>query len=224
MTISAGDFDHGRTRQLALDSCRAEFFVLLSDDADPVDSKWLDNLLLGMQDPSIGAVYGRHKPRRGASVAETVFRLTRYPEHRLELKSPNGGEPLLFPVSDANVAYRTAALRSVAGFPVPCPYGEDQIVLNKLLHAGWHAVYVQQAATWHSHELSLREIFRRALAVGKVSGAKAVARVSVTSAIPLIRTMLLRSWQSYGFRGAFVVGLAVMVRVFGFFAGRIVRT
>ena len=63
--IPAGDFQHGRTRNLAagLVSPRADYLIFLSQDATPL-SGWLDALLGAVTaSDSVAGAFSRHVPR-----------------------------------------------------------------------------------------------------------------------------------------------------------------
>jgi len=224
VVILPEEFDHGGTRSYALGSCQTPFLVLLSDDAEPISDQWLDGLLAPFADAHVGVVYGRHVPRAQAGIAEAVFRVTRYPSSALQLSPDSAEGRLFFPASDANVAYRAEALRSAGGFPDSCDYGEDRIVLERLLQSGAHARYAPEGAVWHSHDLSFVGVFARGFRMGRMSRVDPQAgRFRGGTAVVFLSSMLQEAWRKYRIRGTLAVALTFAVRTTGFLAGSLTR-
>lgn len=169
LTISRADFDHGATRQLALDHVGdVPIVVFLTQDAIPADARAFERLVAAFDDATVAAAYGRQLPRTGAGVAEAHARFFNYPPEscvksladapRLGIKTPF--------LSNSFAAYRVSALREVGGFPRRTLFGEDMYVAAKLLLAGRRIAYVADATVFHSHSYSLGAEFRRYFDVG----------------------------------------------------------
>lgn len=169
LTIPRADFDHGATRQLALDHIGdVPIVVFLTQDAIPADAHAFERLVAAFDDATVAAAYGRQLPRAGAGVAEAHARLFNYPSEscvksladatRLGIKTPF--------LSNSFAAYRVSALREAGGFPRRTLFGEDMYVAAKLLLAGHRIAYVADATVWHSHSYSLGAEFRRYFDVG----------------------------------------------------------
>jgi len=229
MTIEPATFDHGTTRQLALELCSTELLVFLSDDAEPVADSWLGRLTAPFADGAVAAVFGRQIPRPDANIAERVFRATRYPPQSrlITLQSVAAEGEAVFPISDANSAYRVAALQSLGGFPRPCSYGEDLALALAALRQGWRVHYVAEAEVWHSHELTLASQFRRGLSAGslgkkaKEQGMGSGFRRSALGGKRLVWNMIRAGWAQYGVRGAAAVVFVSIIRALAYIAGRI---
>lgn len=67
--ISKEEFDHGGTRRMAAGRSGAEFFVCMTQDAVPADSRLFERLLEPFQDAQVGAAYARQLARGQAGVA-----------------------------------------------------------------------------------------------------------------------------------------------------------
>lgn len=227
--IEPVDFDHGGTRQLALELCTTELLAFLSDDAEPVGDSWLKTLIAPFTDSGVGAVYGRQIPRADAHVAERVFRACRYPagSRIITPESVATESEIALPISNANSAYRVAALRSLGGFPRPCSYGEDLAVALAALDEGWRVQYVAEAEVWHSHHLSGADLFRRGRHAGslaldtKQGGVATGFRGSAAAGSWLVWKMIRTGWREYGLKGAVAVVWASAVRTLGYLSGRI---
>jgi rhamnosyltransferase len=157
-------FDHGGTRQMAVDMLAdCEILVFLTQDAIPACPDSLENLLACFADPAIGAAYGRQLPRPGAQAIEAHARLFNYPE-KSRLKSagdiPSSGLKTAF-ISNSFAAWRRDALQQVGGFPRRTIMGEDTWVAGRMLLAGWKIAYCAEATVYHSHAYSFRQEWQR---------------------------------------------------------------
>ena len=162
--INRSDFNHGGTRQLALDLVPwASIVVYLTQDAALATHDSLDLLLSAFEDRQVAAAYGRQLPRPCAGPIEAHARLFNYPpqsdvrdfesRHALGIKA-------VF-LSNSFSAYRVNELREVGGFPSDAIMAEDAIVAGRLLLAGWKTAYVAEAQVYHSHPFTIGQEFRR---------------------------------------------------------------
>jgi rhamnosyltransferase len=169
LTIRRADFDHGGTRQLALDHVGdVPIVIFLTQDAIPADARAFERLVAAFDDETVAAAYGRQLPRDDAGIADAHARLFNYPPEssvksladakRLGIKTPF--------LSNSFAAYRVAALREVGGFPRRTLFGEDMYVAAKLLLAGHRIAYVADATVWHSHSYTLGAELRRYFDIG----------------------------------------------------------
>jgi rhamnosyltransferase len=169
LRIDRCDFNHGGTRQLAVQSLPwAKILVYLTQDAVLADSDALDRLLAVFEDDSVAAAYGRQLPRPGAGPIEAHARMFNYPAksevRNLESRRTLGIKATF--LSNSFAAYRVDALCSVGGFPVDVIMAEDAVVAGKLLLAGWKTAYVAEARVYHSHSFTIAEEFRRYFDIG----------------------------------------------------------
>jgi rhamnosyltransferase len=168
-TISRSDFDHGATRQLALEIMKeADVFVYLTQDALLAKKTSIQCLLQSFADLQIGACYGRQLPRIGAGAIEVHARLFNYPDvscaRNLDSRNDSGLKSIF--LSNSFSAYRREALKSIGGFPGDVIFGEDTIVCARLHLHGWKTAYVAEATVYHSHQYSFLQEFRRYFDIG----------------------------------------------------------
>jgi rhamnosyltransferase len=168
-SIRRSEFDHGATRQLALDLApEADVLVYLTQDALLAGSDHVLRLLGIFDDASIGAAFGRQLPRPVAGPIEAHARTFNYPAssnvRKLEDKARLGFKAIF--ISNSFAAYRRTALEAVGGFPRDTIFGEDTITAAKLLKAGWKIAYVAEAQVYHSHSYTWRQEFRRYFDIG----------------------------------------------------------
>ncbi len=169
MGLGGEGFDHGGTRQRAIDAYPdADVYCLLTQDAIPADESALANLVQVFANPEVGMAYGRQLPNRKATLPERHARLFNYPAHsqlRSLADAPTYGIKTIS-CSNSFAAYRREALQQVGGFPHGTIMGEDVIVAGRLLLSGWKMAYVAGACVYHSHNYSIREEFERYFDIG----------------------------------------------------------
>ena len=168
-TITREDFDHGATRQLALDLLPdAEIVIYLTQDAELASADAIAKMLEAFTDLKIAAAYGRQLPRRCATPIEVHARHFNYPPtskiSALDTRERWGIKTIF--ISNSFAAYRRSALMSVGGFPRDVLFGEDTITAAKLILDGWKIAYVAEAQVYHSHPYTWRQDFKRYFDIG----------------------------------------------------------
>jgi GT2 family glycosyltransferase len=173
LEIAPASFSHGGTRNLLMDSARGAHVALLTQDSEPADERWLENLLGGFElADDVAMVHGPYRPRPGASVAVRIelerwfHSLSPDGEPQLErLGSHESALPVIELVgrrgffSDANACLARAAWERVPFREVP--YAEDRVLAIDMLRAGYAKAFVPDAAVIHSHEYSAAGQLRR---------------------------------------------------------------
>lgn len=169
MVIKREDFDHGDTRQLALEEVRGDFVLFLTQDAVPAGGRYVERLLAPFDDPGVGMASGRQMPKPGAKRYVQLVQEFNYPPTsnvRTEEDIDRLGIKAFF-ASDACSAYRRSALEAIGGIPRPCSTNEDMLAAARLLRAGFSVAYAADACVLHSHNLTLRDQYRRNKVVGQ---------------------------------------------------------
>lgn len=167
--ISMKDFNHGGTRQLAVElNPDMDIIIFLTQDAILAHPLALENLLACFNDPKVCAVYGRQLPRKDANPIEAHARLFNYPPVRQVKTMADAqrfGIKTAF-ISNSFAAYRRTALMSVGGFPSNTILCEDTFVAAKMLLAGWKIAYCAEAQVYHSHNYGYIDEFKRYFDLG----------------------------------------------------------
>lgn len=168
-TIPPSEFDHGGTRQLAVDMLPdAEFVIFLTQDAVPAHPEAFANLVQAFEDDRVGVAYGRQLPAPGANPLATHARLFNYPDesHVRSLSDARRyGVKTVF-CSNSFAAYRRAALMEAGGFRSRLILSEDSVAAAAILAAGWTLHYVADARVYHSHDYTSAQEFRRYFDIG----------------------------------------------------------
>ncbi len=169
LTIPRHEFDHGGTRQLAVDSLpRSDVIVFLTQDAVIASGDAIGILLKAFNDESVGLAYGRQLPRADAGLVSAHARYFNY-QPKSETRTFGSRSYLGLKAafcSNSFAAYRRRALVDVGGFPSNMIFGEDMVVAGKMLINGWRIAYQAEACVYHSHDYSLRQEFRRYFDIG----------------------------------------------------------
>lgn len=169
MSIPRDRFDHGGTRDAALRQTTGEFVLFLTQDALPANERYIEQLLLPFADERIAAASGRQLPRPDARPYVQAVQLYRYPAQSRTWGSEDR-EALgirAYHLSDVCSAYRRSAYEAVGGFPHPLPTNEDMLIAAAFLDAGYRLAYCADAAVVHSHDLTLRQEYRRNVLIGR---------------------------------------------------------
>lgn len=172
--IDPAHFSHGGTRNLLVSEASGAHVALLTQDAEPVDSRWLERLIDGFElAGDVGLVCGPYLPRPEASPAvrlelERWFRslapdgaprvdhLDEHEREHLPALALIGARGFF---TDANACVARAAWERAPFREVP--YAEDRLLAIDMLRAGYARAYVPDAAVLHSHAYSSGDELRR---------------------------------------------------------------
>jgi rhamnosyltransferase len=167
--IERSDFNHGGTRQMAVDRLSdCELILFLTQDAVLASPRSLDLLLKAMNDGRVGAAYGRQLPRPGCDAIEAHARLFNYPSqsHRRDRGDIGRYGIKTSFLSNSFAVWRRSALAEIGGFPDHLIQNEDAWAASRLIQAGWKIAYCSHATVYHSHSYGLLEEFRRYFDIG----------------------------------------------------------
>jgi rhamnosyltransferase len=170
--IPRKSFNHGQTRNHAIQQSTGDIIVLLSQDAIPANPDFLDNLAKNFHDPQVAGAYARHQPcpHHPQYIRQAVLQyngsLTRT-ESTLTQTQYDALTPVqrLQACKFDNVA---SAIRKSAWQKIPFPktdFAEDLAWSRQILLAEGGGknkiVYDPTALVTHSHHLTLRQLYTR---------------------------------------------------------------
>lgn len=169
VSIDSKDFNHGGTRNQAVNVVRDEFDVVifLTQDAIP-EPGFIDKIIAVFGDPDVVCAYGRQLPHIDATPIAQHARMFNYPEqgHQCSLDDAKSiGLKTVF-MSNSFSAYRIAAFKALGGFPSNTILCEDMYFTAKAVLAGYKVAYVAEAKVRHSHNYSAWEEFKRYFDIG----------------------------------------------------------
>lgn len=168
LEIDRQDFNHGTTRDMALNESSGDFVCFLTQDAVPVSDDYLKRLVAPMvEDSNIALVSGRQLPKADARRFEQLVRDFNYPDLpsvRSKCDLEEFGIKTFF-ASDTCSAYRRTAYLECGGFE-HVNTNEDMLMAAKFIASGMKVAYEPRAEVYHSHNLTPSQQFARNRAVG----------------------------------------------------------
>lgn len=173
LTVQRKNFNHGATRQLALEYLLEKFsidvIIFLTQDVLLYEEKTLSTLTKIFEtDETVGLTYGRQLPHKNATLEAKILRQFNYPAES-QLKTFD--DKKLFGIktalnSNSFAAYRIDALKSIGGFPKNVILSEDMYVAAKMLLDGRKIFYNADAQVYHSHNYTATQEFHRYFDIG----------------------------------------------------------
>lgn len=164
MTVLRKDFNHGGTRDLAIQQTTGDIILCITQDALPCDEFYVERLIAPFaEDEKIAMASGRQVPRPDANPIEKLTREFNYPEvcfTRSKEDIPRLGVKTFF-ASDCCSAYRRSAYEAIGGFDKHILINEDMKIAAQFIYAGYKIAYVGAAGVWHSHDYSLKQQYTR---------------------------------------------------------------
>ncbi len=169
--IKPKGFNHGETRNRGIGLAKGEFVVLMTQDAVPVDSHWLEAMIKPFStDPLVAGVYARQLPRDDAQVLtkrDLNGWLTGRPERHVSYISNRERYDRMRPMERylfCNFDDVCSAIRKSVWEKIPyvrTEFAEDLEWSKKALEGGFKIVYEPAAKVRHSHSRSLGYEYKR---------------------------------------------------------------
>ncbi len=163
LQIKRNEFDHGKTRDMALRKCTGDIVIFLTQDAVPANEDFIRKLITPLKEEKIAVSTGRQIPKENATRMERLVRVFNYPpESHIRSKEdlPRMGIKTFF-CSDVCAAYNKEIYLKLGGFDYPLKTNEDMFYAAKAIHSGYRIAYAAEALVYHSHNLTLKEQFDR---------------------------------------------------------------
>lgn len=167
LVIPQQEFNHGTTREIGRQYLRTSIVVMLTQDAYATSPNMLEYLAKPLIEQKASISYARQLPHLDAGLFGAFSRHFNYPttSHIRSLDDIATYGVYTFFCSDSCAAYNNAALDEIGGFP-PVLFGEDTVVVAKLLHRQHRIAYVAEAQIHHSHDYTLKQEFCRHFDIG----------------------------------------------------------
>ncbi|MEM2661291.1 MAG: glycosyltransferase [Nitrososphaeria archaeon] len=206
--IRPQDFHHGRTRNLAAKLAQGRYLVYITQDALPVDSYWLKNLVNPLKnDEKAAVVYGRQIAYPNAKPMEKFFYNYFYPKESKILTFENAKDPSKFYLENAFISNVNSAIRREAWkdtrFRNDIIMAEDKDFALRILKKGWKIVYEPAACVYHSHNYSPFSLFKRRLKDGdafkQITGQSNVSSYSQRYIMKYLSLEAKFLWQKHKF-------------------------
>ncbi len=162
--VSREEFDHGGTRDLAIQRSDADAFICMTQDAVPCDRDLIENLLKMLySEDDVAAVCARQLAAPDCGIIERYTRQFNYPEtSRMKRESdlPVMGIKTFF-CSNVCAAYRRDIYDRMGGFLKKTVFNEDMIYAGLAIRRGYAVGYCAEAKVIHSHNYGAMEQVHR---------------------------------------------------------------
>lgn len=169
LTIPSAEFNHGGTRNLAIEKHINDYdvVVFLTQDAIP-QPDFIDNLIAVFENEDVVCAYGRQLPHDDANPLAQHARYFNYPAESHICGKDDIAKMGLRTVfmSNSFSAYRLSVFKELGGFPSNTILCEDMYYTAKAVLAGYKVAYVANAAVKHSHNYTPVEEFKRYFDIG----------------------------------------------------------
>lgn len=166
--VSEQEFDHGRTRHLGVEKSTAPYFLMMTQDAIPVDTQLTSRLMEALSGEKTAVAYARQLPADDCGEAERFTRSFNYPELSC-VKSvedlPRLGIKTYF-CSNVCAAYNRALYEKLGGFIRHTIFNEDMIYAAGAVQQGLRIAYCATAQVIHSHNYTGAQQFHRNFDLG----------------------------------------------------------
>ena len=161
--VSRKDFDHGKTRDMALRESHGDIVVFLTQDAVPANIDFLGNLIRPLSEEKVAVVTGRQLPKSDAFPMERLVRQFNYPaeSHVRSREDVDRMGIKAFFCSDVCAAYNRKIYLELGGFEYPLKTNEDMFYAAKVIRSGYRVAYAADALVFHSHNFTYKEQYNR---------------------------------------------------------------
>lgn len=156
--IPQEQFTFGRSLNWGCQPAKGRYLVFASAHVDPLTNTWLSNMVRPFEDPSTGMVYGRQRGVKVSRIAETR-----------DLRRLFGATSKIL-IDEAFGNNGNSAIRKDLWLDQPFDEAltglEDIDWARKIQRKGFRVYYAADAAVYHIHEESLRQVYRRVFREG----------------------------------------------------------
>ena len=186
LRIQSQDFTFGHSLNVGIRSAKGCYIAIVSAHTLPVDDQWLARLIAPLQAGQTAMVYGRQLGGESSKFGEIRDMQRTFGSRQIVLQPPR------FFANNANSAIRKD-LWEKHPFDESLPGLEDIEWAKYWMERGHQVIYEPQAALYHIHEESWRQVrrryYREAIAARWI-GIKSLKHAFMTPAIEVLRTFL----------------------------------
>ncbi len=203
--LSKREFDHGKTRNIAVRYSDADYFIMMTQDAVPADGHLIEELLRQIRQDKVAVAYARQLAGENSSETEKYARNFNYPEQEAVKTGADLGRLGIktFFCSNVCAVYDRKIFDELGGFVKHTIFNEDMIYAAKAVEAGYGIAYAAQAKVFHSHDYTNMEQFHRNFDLG-VSQAEHpevfAAYSSESEGVKFVWQLIRHLWEKGYFR------------------------
>ena len=166
--IPPATFNHGGTRNLGARLAKGEYLVYLTQDATPLNRKWLERLVYPLKaDPLVAGAFSSQRPRGNCHLMEKrqILQTELVSGDAMRVNSaignPDYGQNRYSFIWFSNTS---SCIRKEVWNAFPfreLEFAEDQDWARRVLEAGFKTVYMPDSIVIHSHHYRPIKNFRR---------------------------------------------------------------
>ena len=154
LEIESLDFTFGYSLNAGIRAARAPIAGIVSAHTEPLDERWLENLIAPFEDDKVAMTYGRQVGAPVSKFGERLDFIRTFGSERLNIRAE---APF---ANNANSAIRVS-LWEQEPFDERLPGLEDIAWAKHWMENGWNVVYEPAAAIRHIHEETWPQVYRR---------------------------------------------------------------
>ncbi len=165
--LTRQEFDHGGTRRLGVEKSDADIFIMMTQDAMPVDDRLVEHLTRNLKD-KVAVAFARQLPGVDSSVLEGISRFFNYPDRSM-VKAKGDLQEMgikTFFCSNVCAAYRRDIYEETGGFVRRTIFNEDMIYAAGIVKAGFRIAYEAEAQVVHAHNYTNVQQLKRNFDLG----------------------------------------------------------
>lgn len=223
--IKQSDFNHGRTRDMAIREVTTEYAVFLTQDVTINDNNTFAALIESMkQNGDVVVSYARQKAYENANIIEKLIREFNYPNDSCikdrSMISDFGIKT--FFCSNVCAAYRVKKYKELGGFVYPVKTNEDMFFAATAIKNGYKVSYAADAVVEHSHCFSLKQQFYRYYYLGyeMQKHKELIGGEELSEGVKLAGFVVKRLIKDLRFISLMRFGVEGTVRLLGNYAGK----
>lgn len=160
--VKREDFSHSYTREQAIYKAKGDIIVLITQDIIIKSNKWLNNLVKDIIKGDCEAAFSRQIAKDKS--IEKYTRMNNYPNESRIASRDNLNELGIkaYFYSDAASAIRKDIFIKLKGYDSKkLLTNEDMYIAYKLINNGYRIKYCADSEVIHSHDYSLKSLFKR---------------------------------------------------------------
>ncbi len=166
--VEPKDFSHSLSREKIAMKSLADIIVFVTQDVEIKNDNWLEELINPIINNEAEATFSRQLTKYNN--IEKYTREMNYPEksYIVEKKDLKTMGMRAFFFSDASSAINANVFKKLNGYDgKKLPTNEDMYIAYKIIINGYRIKYCAESVVYHSHNFSLKQLYRRYYDVGK---------------------------------------------------------
>ncbi len=221
LRIKPRNFGHGKTRNELVKIAKGKIIVFISQDIKITSNLWLYHLIKPLEKSEVGAAFSRQIPHPDANLYDKFFYSQAYPNKNRIIDAKN----LTFGVDTIFFSMVSAAAKKSLLIKYPFVKDKDASIdqwwAKTVIEKGFKIAYVSKTVVYHSHNYSLKELFKRNFYSGQslIGFPKEPFLKSLVSILKYLQNEAGFVWMKRGVAGLLKMMIYETVRILGFVLG-----